>query len=142
LKKRLIGKAGARRPVVGVRLPPRARRARGVEADLCGSRMKTTSVHDPPLSPEQSARVAELGDQELRNIDEALLAEVSAQWRKVARVVGGAMSHQSTRIPGIPDLFYAQRVRHLVDSGLLESSGDLGYMGRSEVRLSSGRKGG
>ena len=103
--------------------------------------MTTISRPDPPLSPEEHARVAELSEQDLRNIDEALLAEASAQWRKVARLVGGAMSHQSTRVPGIPDLFYAQRVRRLVDTGLLESSGDLGYMGRSEVRLSSERTG-
>jgi hypothetical protein len=92
---------------------------------------------DPPLSLEESARVAELGDRDIRNIDEALMAEASPQWRKVARLVGGAMSHEPTRIDGIPDLFYAQRVRHLVERGLLESRGDLRYMGFSEVRLPS-----
>ena len=95
---------------------------------------------DPPLSPEDSARVAELSERDVRNLDEALMAEASPQWRKVARLVGGAMSHQLTRIAGIPDLFYAQRVRHLVESGLLESRGDLRYMGFSEVRIPSNGK--
>ena len=81
--------------------------------------------------------MAELGERDIRNIDEALMAEASPQWRKVARLVGGAMSNQPTGIAGIPDLFYAQRVRHLVESGLLESGGDLRCMGFSEVRLPS-----
>jgi hypothetical protein len=92
---------------------------------------------DPSLSHEESVRVAALSDGEIRDIDAALLAEASSQWRKVARVVGGAMSHQASRIAGIPDVFYAQRVRHLVDSGILEADGDLRFMGRSEVRLFS-----
>ena len=90
---------------------------------------------DAALSPEESARVAKLSERDIGNIDAALLAEASAQWRKVARLVSGAMSRQSTRIPGIPDLYYAQRVRHLVDNGFLEADGDLRFMGRSEVRL-------
>ena len=97
---------------------------------------------DPPLSPEESARVAELTERDIRNIDEALMAEAAPRWRKVARLVGGAMSHQPTRIDGIPDIFYAQRVRHLVERGLLESFGDLRFMGWSEVRLASTREGG
>ena len=94
---------------------------------------------DPPLSPEQSARVAKLSEHDLHNIDAALLAEASVPWRKVARIVSGAMSHQPTRVVGIPDLFYAQRVRSLVERGLLESDGDLAFMGRSEVRLPMNR---
>ena len=93
---------------------------------------------DPSLSPEESARVADLSERDVRGIDAALLAEASSQWRKVARIVGGAMSRQPTRIPGIPDLFYSQRVRHLVDNGFLEANGDLRFMGRSEVRLPVG----
>ena len=30
---------------------------------------------DPPLSPEDSARVAELSERDIRNLDEALMAE-------------------------------------------------------------------
>ena len=37
--------------------------------------------------------------------------------------------------PDVPDIYYAQRVRHLVEVGKLESQGDLHYMRYSEVRL-------
>ena len=41
----------------------------------------------------------------------------------------------SERIPDVPDIYYAQRVRRLVAVGELESQGNLEYMGYSEVRL-------
>lgn len=92
------------------------------------------------MSDDETVRVARLSKRDVQNIDESLLAEASVQWRKVARVVGGAMSSQRTRVVGIPDTYYAQRVRHLVERGLLESDGDLSYMGRSEVRLPAKRE--
>jgi hypothetical protein len=97
---------------------------------------------DRPLSHEEEARVVRLTDAELREIDEALLAEAALHWRKVARVVSFAMSHQRTRVDSIPESFYAQRVRKLVADGLLESQGNLDYMRFSEVRLrrASGRE--
>ncbi|WP_425530461.1 DUF3658 domain-containing protein [Xanthomonas oryzae] len=36
----------------------------------------------------------------------------------------------------MPDIFYAQRIRHLVSAGHLEASGNLNRMRFSEVRLS------
>ena len=39
---------------------------------------------------------------------------------------------------GIPDLYFAQRGRKLVEAGRLESQGNLSYMGLSEVRLPKG----
>jgi hypothetical protein len=92
------------------------------------------------VSGDETVRVARLSKRDVQSIDEALLAEASVQWRKVARVVGGAMGKQRTRVPGIPDTYYAQRVRHLVERGLLESDGDLHHMGRSEVRLPAKRE--
>lgn len=90
----------------------------------------------PPLTKEQEARVAQLTDAELQTIDQGLLSNALMRWRKVARVVGSAMMFGSpTRIEGIPDIFYAQRVRKLVESGRLESTGNLDYIGYSEVRL-------
>ena len=46
-----------------------------------------------------------------------------------------AIGKLSARIPDVPDIYYAQRVRHLVEIGKLESQGDLHYMRYSEVRL-------
>ncbi len=90
---------------------------------------------DPPLTPEQHAKVAQLTETEIRAIDEALLSNASHQWRKVARVVSTTISGFTNRVQGIPDLFYSQRVRKLVEDGKLESQGNLAYMRFSEVRL-------
>ena len=90
---------------------------------------------DPPLNVEQSLRVSKLTQDDLWDIDRELIAQSARSWRKVARIVGQAIGKLSSRIPGVPDIYYAQRVRHLVEIGKLESQGDLHYMGRSEVRL-------
>lgn len=76
-----------------------------------------------------------MGAAEIEAIDQALLSNVSNEWRKVAMVVGMAMDEYS--IPGIPDVFYAQRVRRLAELGRLESQGNLAYMRFSEVRVST-----
>jgi len=39
--------------------------------------------------------------------------------------------------PGIPGVYYSQRIRHFVEEGSLESQGNLAYMKFSEVRLPS-----
>ena len=94
-----------------------------------------TPIPDPPLSPEEEAKVAQLTEKEIKAIDEALMSNVQPRWRKVAMIVGLTMSHLENRVRGIPDLFYAQRVRKLVEAGRLESQGNLAYMRFSEVRL-------
>jgi len=94
---------------------------------------------DPPLTAEQQALVATLTAADLRAIDEALLANATPRWRKVAMIVGLTMNQledRGDRVNGIPDVFYSQRVRLLVEAGQLEATGDLAYMRFSEVRLS------
>ena len=73
-----------------------------------------------------------IADQE---IDDAILANVIHRWRKVARVVGSAMSQLGEKRRGRDDLYFAQRVLSLVQRGLIEAEGDLEQMGRCEVRL-------
>ena len=90
---------------------------------------------DPPLTPEQQSRVSLLTLDEIELIDEMLLAQADVRWRKVARVVGFAMTTEGNPIADVPDIYYSQRVGHLVESGRLESQGNLDYMGYSEVRL-------
>ena len=58
-----------------------------------------------------------------------------SSWRKVARIVGMTIGDLSERLPNVPDVYYAQRVRRLVAVGELESQGNLAYMRYSEVRL-------
>ncbi len=97
-----------------------------------------TPEPDGELSDEQQARVDRFSDDELRKIDEALLSNCSYQYRKVARVVRTTMMERDESKKGIPDIFYAQRVTKLVESGRLEHQGRLGYMRFCEVRLPQG----
>jgi hypothetical protein len=92
-------------------------------------------VPDAPLTKAQRELVESLSEAEIRAIDEALLANVTDQWRKVARVVGVTMMSLPDRIAGIPDVFYSQRLRKLTEEGRLESQGDLALMRYSEIRL-------
>ena len=90
---------------------------------------------DPPLDVAQSLRVSKLTQGELQEMDRVLLAQASHSFRKVARIVGTAIGELQGKIPDVPDIYYAQRVRHLVELGKLESQGNLRYMRFSEVRL-------
>jgi hypothetical protein len=90
---------------------------------------------DPPMSPEQIAVAASLSSDMVARIDAALLSHARTHERKVAMIVGLAMMEPSARVPGLPDLYYAQRVKSLVEKGLLLAEGNLSSMGRSEVRL-------
>ena len=97
---------------------------------------KEIPIPNLPLTPEEQAKVAQLTENELKAIDEALLSNAHQRWRKVAMVVAVTMNHLEDRILGIPDSFYAERIQKLVEAGLLESQGNLTYMRFSEVRLS------
>lgn len=88
----------------------------------------------PALTTEERAVVSGLTDQEIRAIDEALMAAALTRWRKVAMVVALAMD-DPRHIASVPDTFYGQRVCKLVEDGRLEAQGNVEYMRFSEVRL-------
>lgn len=92
---------------------------------------------EPDGDPDKEAQklISKLTDPQIDEIDEYLLKMATNQFRKVAMIVGLAMSEQPNRIKGIPDVYYAQRVKRLVNLGLLEAEGNLDYMRYSEVRL-------
>ena len=94
-----------------------------------------TPVPDSDLTNEEKLSVDELGFEEIQEIDNILLSHAHSNWRKVAMLVGFTMRTLENRKRGIPDIFYAQRVRKLVEEGRLESQGNLQYMRFSEVRL-------
>lgn len=100
---------------------------------------KTEPIEEPDgsIPAESVERVARLTNEELALIDAECLAQASTRWRKVARIVGFSIKKLQQRIPDVPDVFYAQRVKLLVAQGKLESQGNLDYMRFSEVRLPS-----
>lgn len=92
---------------------------------------------DPDLSDEELARMKMLSEEELERIDAAILSHAIDRWRKVAMIVGFTMMELENRTEGLSDVFYAQRVKKLVEKGRLEADGNLDYMRYSEVRLPS-----
>jgi hypothetical protein len=87
------------------------------------------------MTPEQAAVAASLSQEMVAKIDAALLSHARVRERKVAMLVGLTMMDPTVGVPGLPDRFYAQRVRVLVERGLLIAEGNLDYMRYSEVRL-------
>jgi Protein of unknown function len=90
---------------------------------------------DGPLTPEEQVLADSLSADVIARIDAALLSHARKSQRKVAMLVGLTMMDPTLRVPGLRDVFYAQRVKALVQRGLLIAEGNLDYMGYSEVRL-------
>lgn len=89
---------------------------------------------DPELSAEQESLVEKLTESELETIDHALLSNVSTRWQKMAKIVGVTMQEMPDRVPGIPDIFYAERLRGLVRAGEIEAEGHILSMRYCELR--------
>ena len=70
-------------------------------------------------------------------IDAAFLFYAKSRFQKVARIVSMAMRSVPDAPETVTDIFYAQRIAHLVQTGQMESQGDLRRMRFSEVRLPS-----
>jgi hypothetical protein len=62
-------------------------------------------------------------------------APLSYEFRKVAYVIGQTMKEIYGEFPGLPDVFYGLRIKHLAESGAIEAAGNLGRMRFSEIRL-------
>jgi hypothetical protein len=90
---------------------------------------------DTCLDDEEQQCAAGLTEEQVRLVDELLLSDCASSWRKVARIVGTALTRPPAELADIPIGFYVQRVKALVAAGRLESEGNLDYMRFSEVRL-------
>jgi len=95
------------------------------------NRIKLESI----LSQSELNLVAELNENEMKNIDKLLVASACQFWRKVSRVVSTTMSERNNKVKGIPDTYYAYRVTLLAEKGVLEIKGNPINMQFSEVRL-------
>jgi len=92
---------------------------------------------DPELSQEQVNVVKNLNEIQIEEIDSLLFSSTSGHFKKVAMVVGSAMLEAKNKYQGVPDLYFAQRIREMVANGTLESQGFLANMRYSEVRRTS-----
>ena len=92
-------------------------------------------IKNPPLCADEQAAVSKLTDEDLREIDAAILAHSSNRWLKVVRVVWDVEHELKQHHPQLSYIFYAQRLIHLAEVGTLESQGNLEFMRFSEVRI-------
>ncbi|HEY5994416.1 MAG TPA: DUF3658 domain-containing protein [Gallionellaceae bacterium] len=101
--------------------------------------MSTPEEHAPrsltELPLEQWELVAQLTDSEVQEIDNLLLSYAKHSWRKGAMLVALAMVSQEPHLSNVPEMYYSERIKKLVQSGRLESKGELHSMRDSEVRL-------
>ncbi|MBA8889012.1 hypothetical protein FHW12_003248 [Dokdonella fugitiva] len=100
--------------------------------------MTASEEYEPSdVSPDagELESIAALRPYQIQAIDEALISVADGSGRKLAFIVGSAMGDTSSRVPGIPDAFYVQRVDALVLQGRLESRGDASRMQYCEIRL-------
>jgi hypothetical protein len=77
----------------------------------------------------------ELTVDQLRGIDAALMSLATVKPRKVAAIIGRTMSASPAHVPGLPDYFYLERVRLLVEGGKLRPVGDVDDLMKCEVLL-------
>jgi hypothetical protein len=78
---------------------------------------------------------SELKTADLARIDSCLMSFIPDRYSKVAFVIGQAMLKLKDEYPGLPDKFYASRIKHLAAIGVIEAVGNLDRIRFSEVRL-------
>ena len=104
--------------------------------ELFSGRPPQTEPFEPPLTEEEyQAHIGALTPDQLKLIDDHVIAGAPKQFRKVARVAWIAMKATEDEIFRIPDYFFATRVQQLVKQGRLVSQGNLERMRYSEVKL-------
>lgn len=86
---------------------------------------------EPIYSEEQKRVISALTPEQVQHIDQVLLANIVTTYRKINRIVGGAMTDGRL---GVPDLYYAHRVYLMAESGKVEIRGRFVF-GWCEVRL-------
>ena len=96
---------------------------------------------DDILDEEDEGIVSALGSADLSSIDNAIFAECATSWRKSARVVMGAMKMLDQTLPEVPVALYTRRIAALVQSGRLQSQGNLRHLRFSEVKLAENPRG-
>ena len=69
------------------------------------------------------------------DFDRVILSNLNAQWRKTARIVGNVSEQYRSLGIDLDPAIVAARLVTMVDSGLVESAGDLRKWRFSEVRL-------
>jgi hypothetical protein len=102
-----------------------------------GAEQSDEAFDDSPMDWDDYGLIDELTPDAIDQIDAALRSLAAAKPKKVAAIIGRVMAHSPARVPGLPDYFYLERVRLLVESGVLRLVGDIEDPMKGEVYLPS-----
>jgi hypothetical protein len=107
----------------------------GNASDSAGNAEQAADFDDSPMDWDDYGLIDELTVEQLRGIDSALMSLATVKPRKVAAIIGRTMIASPARVPGLPDYFYLERVRLLVEGGELRALGDVDDLIKCEVLL-------
>ncbi len=90
---------------------------------------------DSPMGRDDYGLIDELTADTLGQIDAALMSLATPKPRKVAGIIGRTLTSSPARVPGLPDYFYLERVRLLIESGALKLVGEIDDLMKGKVCL-------
>jgi hypothetical protein len=100
-----------------------------------GPKQSDDAFDDSPMDWGDYGLIDELTPDAICQIDAALMSLATSKPRKVAAIIRHVMEHSPARVPGLPDYFYLERMRLLVESGVLRLLGDIEDPMRGDVCL-------
>ena len=95
-------------------------------------------MDDVKFEQEERDAIERLTEQDIAQIDQAILASLDRRWKKVGFITAGVMIAAPDEHEEIPEMFYALRIRALADASRIEVNGDPLVLKTSEIRLASG----
>ena len=95
------------------------------------------ALDDVELEPEAREAIALLDDNDLLQIDQAILAALDRSWKKAGFITAGVMIAAPDEHEELPEEVYVLRVRALVEAKRIEAKGDPAVLKAFEIRLPS-----
>ena len=94
------------------------------------------SMRAAKMSEGERMKVEALSEQQILEIDDCLLKHIKPFWRKLAMVIGLAMSEmKDLHDLNIVYIYYYNRLLKLIKENNLETQGNIDFIRWSEIRL-------
>jgi hypothetical protein len=93
------------------------------------------ALQNAGLEHDAQQAIARLREQDLLQIDQAILAALDHSWKKAGFITAGVMIAAPDEHEDLPEVFYVLRMRALVQAGKIELKGDLDELKTSQIRL-------
>ena len=93
------------------------------------------AMDDMTLEQAERDAIARLDDGDLEQIDRAILSALGNTWQKAGFIASGVMIAAPDEYEELPEVFYAVRIRALVQAACIEGKGDPQVLKTFEIRL-------